>query len=233
MELRSNQKDLQNRVVDAWERGARGVMPVLATGGGKTITMAKTAKDRCDGRGVVQAHRSELVGQLSIAWAREGIEHDITASPAVRRQIIDNHLDTLGRSFYRPDADWSVESVTTAVRREPKRGVKYVFSDESHHVLQHNQWGKALAMYPDAKWMMPTATPGRAEFHHGGGGGPVGYLAADRLLRLAGLTKKHAQPAKTAGGQRGAGGFCDCLTGLMAHSPGAPDHAASDGPGLR
>lgn len=186
MELRSNQKDLQNRVVDAWERGARGVMPVLATGGGKTITMAKTAKDRCDGRGVVQAHRSELVGQLSIAWAREGIEHDITASPAVRRQIIDNHLDKLGRSFYRPDADWSVESVTTAVRREPKRGVKYVFSDESHHVLQHNQWGKALAMYPDAKWMMPTATPGRAD-GMGLGSHADGYV--DALLMGANLSE--------------------------------------------
>lgn len=161
--LRQNQKNVQDDAVNGWQRGARCVALVMGTGLGKTATMAKTAKDRCPGRGIVQAHRSELVGQLSLAWAREGIEHDLTVNPTVRRQIIDNHLDKLGRSYYRPDADWSVESVKTAVKREPKRAIDWVFQDEGHHVLRHNEWGKAINLYPGAKWLLPTATPGRAD----------------------------------------------------------------------
>lgn len=162
--LRANQKKLQDEIVEAWDKGARCVMPTMATGGGKTLLTAKTAKDICtNGRGIVQAHRSELVGQLSLALAAEGIEHDLTCSKAVQRQIIDNHLDKLGRSFYRPSADWSVESVDTAMRRDAKPGVKWVIQDEGHHVLRSNKWGKSLAKYPDAKWLLPTATAGRAD----------------------------------------------------------------------
>lgn len=161
--IRTTQKVVQDGVVSDWERGSKCVAMVMGTGTGKTVTMAKTALDRCKGRGIAQAHRSELVGQLSLAWAREGIEHDLTVSPAVRKQIIDNHLEKLGRSFYRPDADWSVESVDTAVRRTPKRAIDYVFQDEGHHVLRHNKWGKALQPYQSAKWLLPTATPGRAD----------------------------------------------------------------------
>lgn len=162
--LRANQKKLQDGIVQAWEKGARCAMPTMATGGGKTLLMAKTIKDVCTtGRGVVQAHRSELVGQLSLALASEGIEHDLTCSKSVQRQIIDNHLDKLGRSFFRPTADWSVESVDTATRREAKSGVKWVVQDEGHHCLRSNKWGKSLAKYPDAKWLLPTATPGRAD----------------------------------------------------------------------
>lgn len=161
--LRANQQQLQDNAVAAWDKGARCVMPVLATGGGKTVTMAKTAKDRCPGRGIVQAHRAELVGQLALAWAREGIPHDIVASPGVRRQIIDAQLDELGRTCYDPRADWSVESVDTAIKRDPRPGISWVFQDEGHHVLRSNKWGKALETYPDARWLLPTATPGRAD----------------------------------------------------------------------
>lgn len=162
--LRANQQKLQDECVQAWEKGARCVMPLMATGGGKTLVTAKTIKDRCsNGRGIVQAHRSELVGQLSLSLAGEGIEHDLTCSKSVQRQIIDNQLDKFGRSFYRPDADWSVESVDTAIRRDAKRGITHVFQDEGHHVLRSNKWGRSLARYPDAKWMLPTATAGRAD----------------------------------------------------------------------
>lgn len=160
--LRKNQQALKAGIREKWDSGSRCVAGVLATGGGKTVTMASLAAD-LDAPGIVQAHRSELVGQLSLAWAREGIRHDITASPGVRRQIIDNHLDKLGRSYYDPKGSWSVESVDTALRREPRKGVKYVFTDEGHHVLRSNKWGKAMAAYDSASWLLMTATPGRAD----------------------------------------------------------------------
>lgn len=162
--LRANQQKLQHDAVEAWNRGARCVMATMGTGGGKTVTMAKTISEKCQAdRGIVQAHRSELVGQLSLALAGEGIEHDLTCSKSVQRQIIDNHLYKLGRSFYRPDSDWSVESVDTALRRPAKRGITKVFEDEGHHVLRENKWGRSLALYPGAKWMLFTATAGRAD----------------------------------------------------------------------
>lgn len=132
--LREYQRTAQTKIKGAWDAGARCAMFTLATGLGKTATVSNLISAHCqDGRGIVQAHRSELVGQLSLALAKEGVEHDITASPPVRRQIIDNHLEKIGRSYYRPDGDWSVESVDTALRRDPKKGIKYVFQDEGHH----------------------------------------------------------------------------------------------------
>jgi len=141
-------------------------MPTMATGGGKTVTcMTMVREDFTDGNTVVQAHRAELVGQLSLALARQGIEHDLTVSPSVRRIIIDNHLDKLGRMYYRADANVSVESVQTAVKRPPKPGVKYVLQDEGHHVQRDNLWGRALQKYdhPACRWVLPTATAGRAD----------------------------------------------------------------------
>ena len=163
VKLRGYQHDLQEGVVAKWQAGAQCVMMTTATGGGKTATMASTIANKCHGRGIVQAHRSELVGQLSIALAKEGVMHDLTCNPTVRRQIIDAHLDKLGRSYYSPRADWSVESVDTALRKPAKTGVDYVFQDEGHHVLYANKWGRALQMYPAAKWLLATATAGRAD----------------------------------------------------------------------
>lgn len=162
--LRANQAALKDGIKAKWAAGHQCVMGVMGTGGGKTVTMGRLASE-LDGVGVVQAHRSELVGQLSLAWAREGIRHDITASSTVRRQIIDLHLDKLGRTFYDPDARWSIESVDTALRRPLKRGVKYVFTDEGHHVLRANKWGRAIAPYIEAgaNALLMTATPGRAD----------------------------------------------------------------------
>ena len=163
MKLRTNQQILQDQTFNCFAKGAKCVMPTMATGGGKSLLISDAVL-RMGGRGVVQAHRAELVGQLSLTLARAGIPHNISASVGVTRQIIDTHLSKLGCSYYRPEADWSVESVQTAVRRSPRCGVTSLIQDEAHHVLRDNTWGKAIQQYPNLKHIyLPTATPGRTD----------------------------------------------------------------------
>lgn len=163
--LRAYQLAMKQGIRAKWAAGAQCVMGLTATGSGKTVTMASTAADLlAEGAVVVvQAHRAELVGQLSLALAREGIRHNLICSTKVRKQIVDAHLDELGRSFFDPAARCYVESVDTALKRSPHPGVTHVFTDEGHHVLIANKWGRALLKYPDAKYLLMTATSNRAD----------------------------------------------------------------------
>lgn len=164
--LRCFQRKLDDGIVAAWNGGAKVVMPVLSTGGGKTVIMGHRARQH-DGYGLAMAHRSELVGQISIALAREGIRHDVMASKATVRTIVDGHMQSLGRSFYDPRAKWKVASVDTLIRRDARdpwfSQVTLVFIDEAHHVLAENKWGTAFGMFPNARGLFPTATPLRAD----------------------------------------------------------------------
>lgn len=163
-QLRGYQIALKGGIYDAWNRGAQCVVGVTATGSGKTVTMASMVAE-LGGIGRVQAHRAELVGQLSIALAREGVRHNIVAAKATVKAIAGAHMEEFGRVFYDPRAAWSVASVDTLLRRvDPDANrVQYVFTDEGHHVLFDNKWGKALQLYPKARWLLMTATPTRAD----------------------------------------------------------------------
>ena len=152
----------------------RAVMMQLSTGGGKTVIMGSIATDHATApwnpaypAGCAIAHRSELVSQISQQLAREGVEHDVIASKAVTRGIVSNHVEELGRSFYNPRAPWRVASVDTINRRTNldawTQRVGMVFIDEAHHVTETNKWGKAVKMFPNARLVLPTATPIRAD----------------------------------------------------------------------
>ncbi len=150
----------------AWGAGARVVMPVLPTGAGKTVLMGDIAHEY-SGMGCAIAHRSELVGQISVALAREGVRHDIVAPKPIMRAIVNAHMDECGRSFYDARAKWKVASVDTILRRnlDPNwmRQVGLVFQDEGHHVLKDNKWGRAFSLFENARGFFPTATPLRAD----------------------------------------------------------------------
>lgn len=211
-QLRGYQLELQQGIFDAWAAGARCVVGVTATGSGKTVTMADSAR-KLQGRGVVQAHRAELVGQLSQALAREGVRHNITAAKSTVKAIVNNHLDELGVSFYDPRANWDVASVDTIIRRSYPGAdrVSYVFVDEAHHLLSPpNKWGKAVEMFPNARVLGMTATPTRADGkglgrHHDG--------LADAMVIGPGLGDLMAQ------------GY---LTGYKVYAPTASDLDMSD-----
>lgn len=112
------------------------------------------------------AHRQELVGQISLALARQGVMHDIVAPRPVVRFCSNQHVEELGQSFYSPSAPGFVGGVDTVIRREMgriKNVVSLLFQDECHHVLRDNKWGKAAQLFPKANGLYVTATPLRAD----------------------------------------------------------------------
>ena len=167
--LSGYQTDLVIRCHAAWARGKKNIIPVLPTGGGKTVVMSHFAANHHE-PGVAIAHRSVLVGQLSLALARAGLQHDIIAQKAVVRTIVSEQMDELGRSFYNPSANWKIASVDTLPGRAASLGswiqrVTLGFTDESHHVLADNKWGRECLRFtnPNMRWLLPTATPERAD----------------------------------------------------------------------
>ena len=164
--LRGFQQDVKQQVYTAWHAGARVVMPVIPTGGGKTVLMGDIARDYT-GCGLSIAHRSELVSQISIALANEGVRHDLIAPKNTIRAIVNEHMKETGRSYYDSRAKWRVASVDTLIRRDLDPSwvaqVGMVHNDEGHHVLEDNKWGRAISLFPNAKVLLPTATPLRAD----------------------------------------------------------------------
>lgn len=164
--LRDFQLDLKAGIYRAWHEGARYVMPVMATGGGKTVVFCDIVKEH-DAPAAVLAHRQELVGQSALALNREGVPHGIIAPQAVQKQIIQLEMETHGRSFYLPRAPVRVAGVHTLINHDPKdawlKQCQLIVSDEGHHVLSDNLWGRALAMFPSAHGLFPTAHAIRAD----------------------------------------------------------------------
>jgi superfamily II DNA or RNA helicase len=166
--LRAFQADVKQRTYDAWDAGHDVVMGVVPTGGGKTVIKGSIAKDHYDEPGITIAHRSELVGQVSVALAREEVPHNIIGSRETVKKIVDIHMREFGRSWFNPRANWHAASIDTLIRRDIEdrvfKRLRYGFIDEGHHALRDNKWGTGVAMCPpDMKWFLPTATPIRAD----------------------------------------------------------------------
>lgn len=167
--LRAYQTDIYARCVQGWDAGIANIMPVCATGSGKTKIMSHAAAQH-DGPGVAMAHRSVLIGQISLAMAKEGIVHDIVAQKSVVRTIVNAHMDELGRNYYNPASHFKVASVDTMPGRVNElsawiRRVTWGAMDEGHHVLESNKWGREVNRFdnPAMRWLLPTATPERAD----------------------------------------------------------------------
>lgn len=179
MKLRDYQITLKSGIVQAWQ-SVRNVLAVSPTGSGKTVLFSDILRDE-QGASVAIAHRQELVSQISLALARCEVRHGIIAPHSVIRNIVSIHMAELGRSFYDANARCRVAGVDTLVRmdandpwlQQVQRGVM----DEGHHVLRVNKWGKAVTMFPNARWLLVTATPCRAD-HKGLGINAAGLAEA-------------------------------------------------------
>lgn len=163
---RPYQVKLNDDIHAAFDRGARTVLAELPTGGGKTVCMAhENAEEK--GASIDIAHRQELVGQMSVALARNGVRHRIVAPRAVCAAIVRKHMDKVGRSYYDPNAWAGVAGVDTLIRRPPTdpwfHQIRLWQTDEAHHLLKNNKWGKATELFPNARGIGWTATPGRAD----------------------------------------------------------------------
>ena len=166
--LRPYQQHLVDENRRLWSEGVRNPCSVLFTGGGKTVVAAELIRQEQQAGGYFAAiaHRQELVGQISLALARQGVMHDIVAPRPVIRFCSNIHVEELGQSFYSPHAPGFVGGVDTLVRRDMNRlknTVSLLFQDECHHVLRDNKWGKAAQMFPQANGLYVTATPLRAD----------------------------------------------------------------------
>lgn len=117
---------------------------------------------------LVIVHRKELVSQISMTLAEEGIKHNIISPVSVIRQIIGLHRGEVGASFYDAKAQVIVASVDTFNSRAHKYGdlrnkIKYWVCDEAAHLLNDNKWGRAVKLFPNAKGLGVTATPERLD----------------------------------------------------------------------
>lgn len=150
-----------------WEAGAKNVAVVLPTGSGKSFIVADVTAS-VNGAACVVAHRRELVNQLSMALAREGVRHRVIGPDSLRRMCAQMHMAEFGRTYYDPGARVAVAGVDTLIGMDPAKdpwfaNVALWVMDECHHVLKDNKWGKACAMFPNARGLGVTATPLRAD----------------------------------------------------------------------
>lgn len=166
MQLRPYQEKLLADIYAAWQSGARNVLAVLPTGGGKTVTFSHVVKSH-GGAAVVLAHRAELVSQMSTALAREGVRHRVVGPDVLRRLCVAAHMDALGRSWFDPNAQVAVASVQSVNAKtiDPSWAARVGLwvGDEFHHYLSDNQFGQALTFFPNARGLGVTATPGRLD----------------------------------------------------------------------
>lgn len=113
--LRDFQRQLYDDVHAEWARGARNVLAVAPTGSGKTVLFSKIIHDH-PGASIAIAHRNELVSQMSMSLARNGVQHRIIGQKELIRTCVGLHVSELRRSFYNPDAHHGVAGVDTLVK---------------------------------------------------------------------------------------------------------------------
>lgn len=166
MQLRPYQQEIHDAITNAWATGHQNVLAVLPTGGGKTVTFSHIVKDE-QGSSIVLAHRAELVAQMSLALAREQVRHRIIGPSSLVRLCVNAHVGELGRPFYDANAKTGVASVQSVTANKDGaqwfEQVRLWVHDEAHHLLRDNQFGKAVARFPNARGLGVTATPGRAD----------------------------------------------------------------------
>lgn len=164
--LRPYQAELKEGIYQRWHAGARAVLAVAPTGSGKTVLFSSVLSDH-QGAAAAVAHRQELVSQMSVALAREGVRHRVVGPDAVRRACVAAQMDDLGRSYFDPNARVGVCGVDTLIRmpaNDPWLAQCTLWiQDEAHHVLRENKWGQACSMFPNARGLGVTATPLRAD----------------------------------------------------------------------
>lgn len=167
MPLYDFQQDLEDRSLEAWqEPNVFNVMPVLATGGGKTVLVSSVVQ-KFQRPTLALAHRQELVSQMSLAFNRDGIWHGLVCPPEIQRQIVRLHHDEHGYSRFKYNAEvmvGGIDSIGNIDHRWATR-VGLVVVDEGHHVERTNKWGRAMLRFPNAFGYFPTAHGLRGDGH--------------------------------------------------------------------
>lgn len=192
IELRPYQQRVQDEVFDAWRNGNRNVMAVKPTGAGKSVLISDTVRkfDAQRSSGLIMAHRRELVGQMSLHVARQGVRHRIIAPKDVVSSIMAEHRRELdGQCYINPSAQIAVGGVDTIVSRLEQlgdwlRGLDLLVCDEGHHAQKINKWGKVFEACQRALGLLVTATPQRGDGHGLGRGNLIEPAILDQYGRV-------------------------------------------------
>jgi DNA repair protein RadD len=171
--LRPYQVDLKNEIYDEWRAGHKNVLAQLPTGMGKTRLFCTIANEMAVGSldktpTAILVHRKELVQQISLTLAEEGIIHNIIAPKPVISGIIAAQRRVLKKSFYDFNGIVTVVSVDTLNARGRNyeawaKKIRLWITDEAAHLLKNNKWGRAIDAFPNAIGLGVTATPRRLD----------------------------------------------------------------------
>ena len=101
MKFRDYQQKAYDEIHEVWDAGARNVCAVMPTGAGKTVLSSGIVRDNKSASAVI-AHRQELVGQLSIALARNEVRHRIIAPDKLIKLLVGLQIQETGNSFMTP-----------------------------------------------------------------------------------------------------------------------------------
>ena len=167
LNYRPYQSDIVEAIQSAWAAGHQNVLAVQATRTGKTVVFSGILATMVEAS-VAIAHRQELIGQMSLALAKCGVLHRIIAPPAVIKQIIRRHVHETGTSWHDARAPCGVASLKSLLSQKAALArwisqIKLWVVDEGHHLLDNNEWGKVIALFPTARGLGVTATAKRAD----------------------------------------------------------------------
>jgi superfamily II DNA or RNA helicase len=172
--LRPYQSKLDAEIHQAWAQLLPSnpnavVLAVSPTGTGKTVTFSEVIR-REPGASCAIAHRKEIVSQIALALARNGVRHRVIGSKQARKHCQRLQLKKLKRHFVDPNAKCAVAGIDTLNNigpTDPEAAwlptVRLWVGDEGHHFLRDNKWGKGVAKFPNARGLLVTATPCRAD----------------------------------------------------------------------
>lgn len=154
--LRPYQQNGIDQVQKLYKEGARSVLMVLPTGGGKTTIFCHAIAKRLQASGrrsLLLVHRRELAEQASARLREFGVEYGF---------IMQGEEAT-------PYAPVQIATVQSLVRRTQLPDADLIVCDEAH-LSAAESWKSILAQYPNAKILGVTATPWRL------GGAPLASM---------------------------------------------------------
>ena len=173
--LRDYQSLAVAEVGQHFRSGARGVVMVLPTGGGKTRT-ASYMVDRWVNRSqqvLWLVHRQELLMQAAMTFAEYGIPHRLVCSASDARAIKAQQFREFGKSYVSNDALSVIGTIQTVARHLDNLtwlNPAMIVADECH-LSMATGWVRVLSHWPVAKLLGLTGTPLRLD------GKPLGTKA--------------------------------------------------------